>query len=40
MTRDMSDIRRDLDWSPKMSVDEGLVRSIRYYEQHLTRYLD
>jgi nucleoside-diphosphate-sugar epimerase len=40
VTIDWSRIRRDLDWSPQVSVDEGLVRSIRFYEQHLDRYLD
>lgn len=40
VTIDWSRIRRDLDWSPRISVDEGLVRSIRFYEQHLDRYLD
>jgi nucleoside-diphosphate-sugar epimerase len=40
VTIDWSRIRRDLGWSPQVSVDEGLVRSIRFYEQHLDRYLD
>lgn len=40
VTIEWSRIRRDLGWSPQVSVDDGLVRSIRYYEQHLDRYLD
>jgi nucleoside-diphosphate-sugar epimerase len=40
VTIDWSRIRRELGWSPRVEVDEGLTRSIRYYEQHLDRYLD
>jgi nucleoside-diphosphate-sugar epimerase len=40
VTIDWSRIRRELGWSPRVEVDEGLARSIRYYEQHLDRYLD
>jgi len=39
VTVDWSRIRRELGWSPRVEVDEGLTRSIRYYEQHLERYL-
>ena len=40
VTIDWSRIQRDLGWQPRIAVDDGLVRSIRYYEQHLDRYLD
>lgn len=40
VTIDWSRIRRELGWSPRVEVDDGLARSIRYYEQHLDRYLD
>jgi UDP-glucose 4-epimerase len=37
---DCSRIRRELGWEPAVSLDEGLARSIRFYESHLYRYLD
>lgn len=40
VTIDWSRIRRELGWSPVVEVDDGLARSIRFYEQHLDRYLD
>lgn len=40
VTIDWSRIRRELDWSPVVELDDGLARSIRFYEQHLDRYLD
>lgn len=40
VTIDWSRIRNELGWSPGVAVDDGLARSIRYYEQHLDRYLD
>jgi len=40
VTIDWSRIRAELGWSPRVEVDEGLARSIRYYERHLGRYLD
>lgn len=40
VTIDWSRIRRELGWSPRIEVDDGLTRSIRYYERHLERYLD
>jgi UDP-glucose 4-epimerase len=32
-------IRRELGWQPRVSLEEGLERSVRYYERHLARYL-
>jgi UDP-glucose 4-epimerase len=40
VTIDWSRIRRELGWNPVVEVDDGLARSIRFYEQHLDRYLD
>jgi nucleoside-diphosphate-sugar epimerase len=40
VTIDCSRIRRELGWSPQVSLDAGLERSIRYYERNLDRYLD
>lgn len=40
VTVDYSRIRADLGWEPRIGLDEGLTRSIRYYQQHLDRYLD
>jgi nucleoside-diphosphate-sugar epimerase len=40
VTIDCSRIRRELAWSPRIGLDDGLARSIRYYERHLDRYLD
>ena len=37
---DYGRIRADLGWEPRIGLDEGLARSIRYYQQHLDRYLD
>jgi nucleoside-diphosphate-sugar epimerase len=36
---DWSKIRRELGWAPRVSLREGLERSVRYYERHLPRYL-
>jgi UDP-glucose 4-epimerase len=40
VTVDYARIRADLDWQPRISLDDGLTRSIRYFEQYLDRYLD
>lgn len=40
VTIDWSRIQRELAWSPRVELDDGLARSIRYYETHLPRYLD
>jgi nucleoside-diphosphate-sugar epimerase len=40
ITVDYSRIRADLGWEPRIDLDEGLTRSLRYYQQHLDRYLD
>lgn len=40
VTVDYARIRADLGWEPRIGLDEGLTRSIRYYQQHLDRYLD
>ena len=37
---DASRIRSELGWEPRTPLDDGLARTIRYYEQHLDRYLD
>lgn len=39
VTTDFGKIRTDLGWQPRIALREGLERSIRYYEQHLDRYL-
>ncbi len=40
VTVDYARIRADLGWEPRVGLDDGLARSIRYYQQHLGRYLD
>jgi UDP-glucose 4-epimerase len=40
VTIDASRIRTDLGWEPRVPLEEGLARSIRYYQRHLDRYLD
>ena len=40
VTVDYARIRADLAWQPQVALDDGLARSIRYFEQHLDRYLD
>jgi UDP-glucose 4-epimerase len=40
VTVDYARIRADLGWQPQIGLDDGLARSIRYFEQHLDRYLD
>ena len=37
---DYARIRADLGWQPRIGLDEGLARSVRYYQEHLERYLD
>jgi UDP-glucose 4-epimerase len=32
-------IRAELGWQPRVSLEEGLERSVRHYERHLARYL-
>ena len=40
VTVDYARIRADLGWEPRVGLDDGLARTIRYFEQHLDRYLD
>lgn len=35
---DFSKIRSELGWSPKVSLQEGLQRTLGYYSQHASRY--
>ncbi len=37
---DFSLIASELDWSPKIGLDEGLVRTIQYYKSHGGEYWD
>lgn len=37
---DYARIRADLGWQPRIGLDDGLARSVRYYREHLDRYLD
>jgi nucleoside-diphosphate-sugar epimerase len=36
---DFGAIRRELGWEPRVPLDEGLERTLRYYQQHLAEYL-
>lgn len=36
---DDSLIRSDLGWKPQVSLEEGLVRTMRYYREHLEHYV-
>jgi nucleoside-diphosphate-sugar epimerase len=40
ITLDSARIRAGLGWQPQVALEDGLARSIRYFEQHLDRYLD
>lgn len=33
-------IRGELGWAPRVSLDEGLARTVEYYREHLHAYLD
>ena len=33
-------IGREIGWTPKVALRDGLERTIRYYERHLARYVD
>ena len=37
---DIEQIRGELGWAPQVNLNEGLSRTIRYYAEHLTYYLD
>jgi len=37
---DFSVIGRDLDWAPRVKLDQGLRRTIEYYRAHCSTYLD
>ena len=32
-------IERELGWRPRVALEDGLARTIRYYQQHLARYV-
>ena len=32
-------IRAELGWEPRVTVEDGLERTIRYYREHLEHYL-
>jgi nucleoside-diphosphate-sugar epimerase len=36
---DFSKIRRELGWTPRVPLAEGLRRSLDYFRQHLPHYL-
>jgi len=37
---DSRKLREAVGWSPRVDLDEGLARTVRFYRQHLPRYLD